>query len=107
MKDFFDILTLSKQFPLNSKRLAAAIEATFHRRGTPIISSPECFSEAFAKNPEKNQQWQSFARKNSINGDSLPDVVDHIKKFLHPILHGLIINELPDQKWNPSDRWTE
>ncbi len=107
MKDFFDIWTLSKQFSLNSKSLANAIEATFEQRGTPIISSPECFSEAFAKNPEKNQQWHSFARKNSINTDSLPDIVDYIKQFLHPILYGISINDLPDLKWDPHHQWIE
>ena len=109
MKDFFDIWTLSKQFSLSSKRLAAAIEATFEKRGTPVISSPECFSEAFAKNLEKNQQWQSFARKNSINtdSDSLPEVVDYIKQFLHPILYGISINDLPNLKWDPYHHWIE
>lgn len=107
MKDFFDIWTLSKQFSLNSKSLAAAIQATFQQRGTTIRTSPECFSEAFATNPEKNQQWQSFIRKNSIKAgsDALPDIIEHIKQFLHPILQGLSVDDLPDLKWEPSHQW--
>ncbi len=109
MKDFFDIWTLSKQFSLSSKKLATAIEATFQQRGTSIIPSPECFSDVFANNPEKNQQWQSFARKNAPNAgsNSLPIVIDHIKQFLNPILHGISINDLPDLKWDPFHRWIE
>jgi len=36
MKDFYDMWTLSKQFPFEGASLSAAIAATFNRRSTPI-----------------------------------------------------------------------
>lgn len=88
MKDFFDIWILSKQFSVNSHTLAAAIQATFNQRGTPIHSSPECFSEAFIAHPMKNAQWGAFIHKNqlSLAPDSFAGIVDHIRTFLCPVL---------------------
>ena|SRR5579871_6263131 len=88
MKDFFDIWTLSKQISFDNKTLAAAIQATFHQRGTPIHSSPECFSKEFATHPMKNAQWRSFIHKNQLGlaPDTFAGVVDHIRQFLVPIL---------------------
>ncbi len=88
MKDFFDIWALSKQFSFNNNTLATAIRATFHQRGTPIHSSPECFSKEFATHPMKNAQWRSFIHKNQLGlaPDTFAGVVDHIRQFLVPIL---------------------
>lgn len=88
MKDFFDVWTLSKQFSFNSNTLAAAIQATFYQRGTPIHSSPECFSEEFATHPMKNAQWSAFIHKNQLGWapDTFAETVTHIRQFLVPIL---------------------
>ena len=91
MKDFFDIWTLSKQFSFKKTTLAEAIQATFDRRGTPIHSSPECFSKTFATDSTKNTQWRSFIHKNKLElaPDAFTVVVDHIGQFLAPILQEL------------------
>lgn len=88
MKDFFDIWTLSKQFSFNSKTLTAAVKATFEQRGTTIHPSPECFSVAFATNPMKNVQWNSFIHKNQLGlaPDTFAEIVDQIRHFITPIL---------------------
>ena len=88
MKDFFDIWILSRQFTFNNNILAAAIQATFNQRGTPIDSSPECFSEEFINHPMKNGQWNSFIHKNQIEltTGTFASVVAHIREFLVPIL---------------------
>ncbi|MCI0382263.1 MAG: nucleotidyl transferase AbiEii/AbiGii toxin family protein [Chlamydiae bacterium] len=109
MKDVFDIWTLSKRFSLSSKSLAKAIEVTFQQRGTSISSNPECFSEEFMTNLEKNKQWQSFIRKKNLLNMapiSLAEAVEHIKRFLNPILYGININNLPELKWHPPHYWT-
>ena len=109
MKDFFDIWTLSKQFPFLSKPLAQAIQATFNQRKTPIDSSPECFTKIFADDSTKNIQWKSFVHKNklSIAPESLTVVVDQIGKFLVPILEGLNSENLKNLKWDPEQVWNE
>jgi hypothetical protein len=48
MKDFYDILIMSREFSFDSGCLAAAIAATFKRRNTPLPSSkPFAFTDEF------------------------------------------------------------
>ncbi len=107
MKDFFDVWTLSKQFPFNGKILAQAIRATFQQRQTPIDSSPECFSNAFACNPTKIAQWKSFVHKNqlSLAPDSLGIAINQISQFLTPILESAFSDEFSKLTWHPSHSW--
>ena len=63
MKDYFDLWIISQTFEIDRSRLAAAISATFARRGTAIPDRvPDGLSPAFAKDAVKRRQWESFKR---------------------------------------------
>lgn len=87
MKDFFDIWFLIQNQKLNPERLRKAIQATFNRRNTPIGDSEYIFSEEFRSDSEKQQQWQAFLRRTSIDHDhSFDEVVRQIAGFMKPVL---------------------
>ena len=63
MKDYHDLWIISQAFEIDRSRLAAAISATFARRGTAIPDRvPDGLSPTFAKDAVKRQQWESFKR---------------------------------------------
>ena len=59
MKDFYDLLAMSRLFTFPGETLAAAIRATFERRATNIPREhPPSLTGAFSDDPQKVQQWR-------------------------------------------------
>jgi predicted nucleotidyltransferase component of viral defense system len=82
MKDYFDLLTLARENAMDATLLAQAIAATFARRDTPLPSSlPVGLTDAFARDPMKQTQWQAFLRKNRLAAPDLSDVVTELAAF--------------------------
>ena len=85
MKDYYDLWIISEIFEIDPARLAAAISATFVRRSTPIPDGvPDGLSPAFAEDPVKRQQWDSFKRNLNIDPGSLDSVVSALEAYLMP-----------------------
>jgi predicted nucleotidyltransferase component of viral defense system len=85
MKDLYDIWVLSRNFEFKDDRLARAIAATFARRKTKIPSElPDALTTAFAEDPMKIQQWNSFATDVSFQPGSLGDVIKDLAAFVMP-----------------------
>jgi predicted nucleotidyltransferase component of viral defense system len=87
-KDYFDLWHLARDHAFEGESLARAIGATFSRRTMPWPTGlPEGLSDRFGLDPLKQSQWQAFLRKSGVTGaPSLPDVIQEIRGFLHPIL---------------------
>lgn len=85
MKDLYDIWVLSRTFEFEGDRLARAIAATFARRKTEVpTEAPDALTPAFAEDPAKIQQWNSFAEDVAFQPGSLADVVRDLSAFLMP-----------------------
>ena len=85
MKDYYDLWILSEVFAIDRLRLAQAISATFARRGTMIPDEvPDGLSPAFADDPAKRQQWESFKRDLGIDPGPLDCVVGALVAYLMP-----------------------
>ena len=85
MKDFYDIWVLSRSNQFAGDDLTRAIRATFDRRKTPIPAEvPDCLAPAFANDPAKQQQWESFVANVAMQPGTLVDVVKDLAKFLMP-----------------------
>ncbi len=85
MKDFFDLLWLSRFFSFEGEVLAKAIQATFKRRKTDLSAKkPFPLTEAFSLDPAKQTQWGAFLRKNDISHmpDGFEKVVSELNGFL-------------------------
>jgi predicted nucleotidyltransferase component of viral defense system len=85
MKDLYDIWVLARSHEFTGDSLARAVVATFTRRKTPIPAElPDGLTRAFAEDPAKIQQWNSFAENVSVQPDSLATVIDDLAAFLMP-----------------------
>ncbi len=87
MKDFFDVWVLARDFAFDGPTLAAAIGATFSRRGTTLPPGPPiALTDAFAHDDAKQRQWQAFRRRNSAIGTpaTLAETITALALFLTP-----------------------
>jgi predicted nucleotidyltransferase component of viral defense system len=85
VKDLYDIWVLAKTYEFKGDGLARAIAATFARRKTEIPTKlPDALTTAFAEDPAKIQQWNSFAADVAFQPGSLADVVLDLAAFLMP-----------------------
>lgn len=110
MKDFFDLLWLSRWFHFESKTLVSAIQATFKRRGTQLPETvPFPLTGDFAADPAKQAQWRAFLSKNDISHApaDLPRVISELCNFLMiPIEHSTA-TAIPEMVWKPGGPWNQ
>lgn len=86
MKDYFDLLALTREGEMAKPALVAAINATFERRGTrwsPAL--PFGLSETFAGDPRKQAQWTAFLRRNRLQAEPLDAVVRDISAYVRAL----------------------
>lgn len=83
MKDYYDLRALAQEGAIDEELLARAIAATFERRQTPLPDDlPVGLTTRFASNATKQMQWQSFLKKNNLEGAELTEVVVEIAEFV-------------------------
>ncbi len=92
MKDFYDIWLLSELFDHDYATLRLAVQNTFAFRHVPLPeSTPEAWTQSFARHPMKAIQWAAFLRKNKMI-DAPKDfwvVVAKVAEFLSPVFFAL------------------
>jgi len=93
----------------HSSVLAAALEATFRRRGTALPSSPPlAFTAEFFKSPAKQTQWRAFLRKRGLEADApFEDVVKAIGEFILPVVEGIVSQKNIALVWPPGSSWSK
>jgi hypothetical protein len=70
---------------IKDDKLARAIAATFDRRKTEVPSEPpDALTLAFAEDPAKVQQWNSFVEDVAFQPGSLAEVIRDLTAFLMP-----------------------
>lgn len=108
MKDFYDILVLSKEFQFDSAGLASAIRVTFDRRNTPMPSElPFALTEEFGTDNNKQSQWRAFLRRLSL-GDVPPEfakVIGALRAFLTLPLGISESTQRSKSMWPPGGPW--
>lgn len=110
MKDFYDLLILARQFAFDGSTLAAAMRATFTRRGTdlpPLHQPPLALSDEFADDAAKQTEWHGFLRRNKLKSAAitLREVIAELRAFLLSPTAALIAGTGFDQQWEPSGPW--
>jgi len=107
MKDFYDIWFLSREFDFKGETLIEAIEKTFEKRKTPLISEPSIFNPTFIKDDTKQAQWQGFVKKTKITDapTSFEDVAVGIKIFLQPVVVSMINRQTFHLFWAAPGPW--
>lgn len=110
MKDYFDIWLLTTHFSFEGRTLTQAIRETFRHRQTKISISPVGLSDTFAHSSKKQTQWEAFLRRYRLKLEgniptSLPETIQTINEFLHPVLSALMDERQFEQIWEPGGPW--
>jgi len=108
MKDYYDLVVLSRIFEFNGAVLSRAIRATFDRRGTALPTSlPIGLSSAFAGDMTKTSQWKGFlARSAAAEPFDLPSVIETIAAFAWPAMQHALQGGAWKSMWSPGGAWT-
>jgi len=107
MRDFYDIWLLSRQFDFEGKVLASAIKNTFSNRDTEISPRPIAFTEAFAADSVKQEQWEAFLRRSRLENapENFQELVKAISVFLLPVISGLSARKPFTAVWISPGPW--
>ena len=108
MKDFYDLLAMSRLFSFDGMTLAAAIRATFERRATAIPRErPPPFTRAFSEDPQKLRQWRSFLARDPllIDEPDLHTVIRNIGEFIMPAALAAIDDRRIPGRWTFDGGW--
>lgn len=87
MKDFYDIYALAEEHAFDGATIAAAITATFARRGTPLPTEPPiALTRSFGDDAVKRVQWRAFLTRGRLSDvpADLGTVTDRVREFLWP-----------------------
>lgn len=109
MKDFFDLWLLSATHRFDGATLAAAIAATFARRGTSLPETrPLALTDDFALDPAKQAQWRAFVERARLRNapTDLAVVIQRIDTFVLPAARGATGAEPFSASWIPAGEWT-
>lgn len=109
MKDFFDLVHLSRTREFDGETLAAAIAATAARRGIDINAEPiACLAPGFADDRAKQAQWLAFCRRlrRDSAAEPLDAVVASLAGFLGPIFRAVAGKETGEGRWPRGGPWT-
>ncbi|HET6426941.1 MAG TPA: nucleotidyl transferase AbiEii/AbiGii toxin family protein [Phycisphaerae bacterium] len=107
MKDFFDLWVLIQDSSFDGRIVAAAIKATFERRGTPTpITCPMALGPEFTANASKQAQWRGFLNRGRLGREcpALDDTTRALATFFEPVLNGMAGTGF-DARWSPGGPW--
>lgn len=108
MKDFYDVWVLSETYAFRGPPLAAAIGATFTRRGTPLpVDVPLPLTTTFSSDARKQSQWHGFLNKAHLReAPELTALIDALRTFLLPPLTTAKRETPLHAVWAPGGPWT-
>jgi hypothetical protein len=107
MKDFYDLLVLSRRFDFDGATLAAAVTRTFANRKTAVVPDPLALTAAFAAVAGKEAQWKGFVRKAKLAdapGD-LAAVTAELGAFLLPVAQAIAAGSEFRLAWRAPGPW--
>lgn len=108
MKDFYDVIVLSRMFHFDGELLVRALRATFERRSTTFPTGlPVALSPTFSRDPAKAMQWTAFARKaGAADVGDLVSTVDAVARFSSEPLARAAAGALWEARWPPGGPWS-
>jgi len=108
MKDFYDIWALSREFDFDGTNLSTAIQATFKRRNTALLTTlPLALTADFGESRAKQTQWNAFVRRTKLEpvADALGSVVTDIRRFLEAPVSAASRGERLNAVWENGGPW--
>ena len=108
MKDFFDLWVIAKTFAFDGPTLAAAVAATFERRGTALPQgAPVALTKTFSNDAGKQSQWRAFLSRTTIAvaPEPLPELIAFIAEFVAPLMATKAATPMVGMTWQPGGPW--
>lgn len=108
LKDYYDVIAISRRFDTEGAVLVRAIRATFERRGTPIPGDiPPAVVDAFASDLERQAQWGGYLRRQRIEDVpvSFVESMQLVRDFILPPLGAASRNQVLRSRWIPGTGW--
>ena len=109
MKDYYDLIALSRLFDFDGAVVRDAMAATFERRGTELPTKrPPGLTKAFASVRDKTIQWSAFVRREPLLLDpgDLAKVVQDVGLFVMGPAKAAAAGTPFTHKWKAgSGRW--
>lgn len=107
MKDFYDVHVLAASFAFEGPALAAAIRATFERRGTPLPGAESLvLTPEFLAASERAKQWRAFLRRGRLDAPAdSGELSDALRRFLSPVLAAISQDKNLTATWKPGGPW--
>ena len=108
MKDFTDVAIAARRTAFDGTTLVAAIDATFHRRGTALPGSEiVALSREFVRDARTQANWKAYVKRGRVTDfDSLEDLIQELRTFLSAPLEHARIGEPFTAQWKPGGPWT-
>lgn len=110
MKDYYDLIAISRRFDFDGQTLARAIAATFERRGTPVpTEQPVGLSDRFAEDKQKRTQWGAFVQRTRLPDAlaDLEDVLRAVREFVGSPLSAAGSADNFSARWTSAQGWHE
>lgn len=107
MKDFHDLWAMATTLEFKGAPLAAALAATFQRRGTALpLEPPVALRPEFSADPGKQTQWAGFSERIAVSPTvSLKSVTEVLRVFLLRPAAAAARSEPFEEDWPPGGDW--
>jgi predicted nucleotidyltransferase component of viral defense system len=107
MKDFTDLAIAARRTGFEGSTLAAAIRATFRRRGTQLPESEiVALSERFVQDARSQANWKAYVKREGLRGfESLAQVIEELRAFLSRPIEHAGTGETFEARWTPGGPW--
>jgi hypothetical protein len=109
MKDFWDVTALASRFRFDGEILRTAIEETFRRRKTDLVTEvPYPLRPDFYEDTTRMRQWKGFQERIGLHStDETPfsQVGERVREFLGGIRESLVSDEPYLHLWPPGGPW--
>lgn len=103
LKDYYDLLLISRTFGFELQTLSQAVRRTFERRGTPIsMAIPTGLTDEFAR--LRHARWRAFIGRETMAPvpDDMTAVVTELRTFVSPVLDTVTEH----WTWAPGGPWS-
>lgn len=106
IKDFYDLVAISRKLPFDGPTLSGAVSATFVRRGRPAVEAePHGLTPRFAASKEAD--WKRFMAVRGLGTSiaSMSEAITEIRAFALPMLAALAAGRSFKASWTPGRGW--
>ena len=110
LKDYYDLLYLSRNFAFEGKILQTAITNTFNRRETSLPTEiPVGLTEKYLEyNPQRSKLWKKLYSQGTMGArPKLSEALTELREFLVPPLIAAANNSKFNVYWSKEEKWQE